>query len=507
MTRQAILSIDAGTTGTRAAYVLADSSIHAMEYRRLGVDARGGGVVEQDASRILDSTLDACRAVIAHAADDGVQLVALALAAQRATGILWDTVTGHPLAPAVVWQDSRNASLLGQLGSTWDPLLIERVGRRSGVHSVYLWAAQKLRDAPDVRRAHAERRLAFGTVDSWLQWHLVGGRSGERAVVSATHATAAGAYRLEDHVYELEWIEATGLPAELLPEIREDADDFGCTDPGLLGVALPIRAAVGDQPAGVIGLGCRSRAVAACIHGTGSFADLMLGDELPVNPGRYQGTQMVVAQRSHGRSTFAAETYTPTTGAALDWACDTAGLFESPKAVSQLASTVRSSRGAAFVPALTGVRTPVMEPAARASFTGLSLSTTRAEIALAVLEGIAHSVTASARANESAAGLRASEIIVGGGLAASDPLVQLQADLHGIPVRRLRDTQSASIRGAAFLAGADGLLWSSMDAAVATLSTDRVCEPSISADEREARNDQWSTRVHQELAHAGRDAG
>lgn len=498
MLSRAILSIDAGTTGTRAAFVLEDGGIRSLEYRPLAVEARGDSIVEQDAQLILDRTLDACRAVLGRAGDEEVEPVAVALAAQRATGILWDTSTGQALVPAVVWQDTRHAATLRRLGDEWDRMLSARVGRRSGVHSVYLWAAGKLREVPEVARARAENRLAFGTIDSWLHWHLTGGSG--LPVVSATHATASGGYRLAAHDYERDWIEALGFPVELLPELRQDADDFGHTDAGVLGVVLPIRAVVGDQPAGVVGLGCLTQGLAACIHGTGSFVDLLLGDEQPQNPGLLPGTLTVIARRTGDVSRFAVETYTPATGSALGWACGPLGLFESAKAVSELAATVRSAGGVAFLPALTGLRTPVMEPAARGSLSGLSLSTTRAELAYAVLEGIAHSVVSSAEANETVAGVRTTEVVVGGGLAASDPLVQQQADLLGVSVRRMKDTHAASLRGAAFLAGSGGMLWPSLEAAAATLTTDRMFEPGLSDDERLERRRKWSLMIERELA-------
>jgi glycerol kinase len=141
-----------------------------------------------------------------------------------------------------------------------------------------------------------------------------------------------------------------------------------------------------------------------------------------------------------------------------------------------------------------------MEPAARGSLSGLSLSTTRAELAYAVLEGIAHSVVSSAEANETVAGVRTTEVVVGGGLAASDPLVQRQADLLGVSVRRMKDTHAASLRGAAFLAGSGGMLWPSPEAAAATLKTDRMFEPGLSDDERLERRRKWSLMIERELA-------
>ncbi|MCD2440723.1 glycerol kinase [Agromyces sp. SYSU K20354] len=496
MTTPAILAIDEGTTGTRAAWVTADALVHALEYRPLRVSTPVAGVVEQDANAILEKTIDACRAVISRAAGEGVTLVGLGIATQRATTVLWDTVTGRALVPAMVWQDSRYADELAALGPEWNERLIRAVGRPTGVRSPYLWAAHHLRETPEVVAAHRAGRLGFGTIETWLLWSLSRDRT---YAATSTNATSAGGYVLARHEYEHEWIEALGFPAELLPGLFQDADDFGVTDASVLGIEVPILAAAGDQHAGTVGLGCLRKGQAMCVHGTGSFVDLVIGNEAPANPGLYEGALTLTAWRRHGTSVFAIETFTATTGSALDWVCNTLGWFESSKRISELAATVSSAKGVMFVPALTGLRMPVMEPRAKASLTGFSMSTTLPEIAYAVLEGIAHSVASSAEADEQVAGTPITEIVVGGGMSASDPLIQMQADLVGVPMRRLPASEGASLRGAAFLAGADGLLWDSLEEAVGSLGEGDVFEPVISDETRAERRAAWNDRIDNEL--------
>lgn len=497
MTIPAILSIDEGTTGTRAAWVTADGLVHALEYRPLRVQTPVAGVVEQDANAILEKTLDACRAVIARAAGNGVTLVGLAIATQRATTVLWDTVTGRAIVPAMVWQDSRYAEELAALSAEWSEHLIAAVGRPTGVRSPYLWAAHHLRETPEVAEAHRAGRLGFGTIETWLLWSL--SRDHIYAATS-TNATSAGAYVLAAHDYDYEWISALGFPIELLPELRQDADDFGVTNAELLGIEIPILAAAGDQHAGTIGLGCLRKGQAMCVHGTGSFVDLVIGPDAPANPGLYDGALTLVGWRRHNRSVFTIETFTATTGSALDWVCGTLGWFESSKKISELAATVPNANGVMFVPALTGLRMPVMEPRAKASLSGFSMSTTLPEIAYAVLEGIAHSVSSSAEADEQVAGTAITEIVVGGGMSASDPLIQMQADLVGVPMRRLPASEGASLRGAAFLAGSDGLLWNSLEEAAASVGSGDIFEPRISADERLERRSAWNARIAADLS-------
>ncbi|MCG1041131.1 glycerol kinase [Mycetohabitans sp. B8] len=505
--RNAVLAIDEGTSGTRAALVDAHGHVSFLEYLPLRVDSPQPGVVEQDANAILDKTVAVCRATLAQAAQQGVRVVAAAIATQRATAVLWDTHTGRALVPAMVWQDTRHAAELDRLAATWDRRLMAGVGRPAGVRSPYLWAAHQLRTVPAVADAFHARRLAFGTIDTWLLWHL----STERACVTTpTNATSASAYLLGEHRYFDAWVDALGFPRELLPALREDADAFGRTRPELLGIDVPILACAGDQLAGAVGLGCLDRGQSMCVHGTGSFVDLLTGPALPcttlMDEHEHQpsyGTTLAMTARRHGGvSHYSLENFVATTGSALNWVCDTLRWFDHSAQISALASTVSSARGVLFVPALTGLRVPQMEPCARASLSGISIATTREEVAFALLEGIGHSVTSCMEANQAVARIDVHELVVGGGLSGSDVLLQIQADLSGLPVRRIRESDRASLRGAAFLAGASGLLWDSLDAARATLVTDAVFEPSPDIGLRQQRRARWHARIQSELAHA-----
>lgn len=492
----AILSIDEGTTGTRAAWVTQDGGVHGLEYRPLSVHSPRPGVVEQDANEILQKTIEAVHAVLASAEVAGVEVKALAIATQRATAVLWDTATGAALVPAMVWQDNRFAKELAELGPDWDERLLATVGRPTGVRSPYLWAAHHLRETAEVKAAYKQERLGFGTIETWLLWNL----TAERAyVATSTNATSAGAYVLATHEYETHWITALGCPLDLLPELRQDTDFFGHTDEKLLGISVPVLAAMGDQHASTVGLGCLEAGQAMCGHGTGSFVDMLTGPTPPLKPGVYDGTLTMVGWRRHHETVYAVETFTPTTGSALDWVCNTLGWFESSRKISELAATVQSSNGVLFVPSLTGIRTPVVEPGLRASLTGLSMANTRAEVAYAVLEGIAHSVASSIEANAESAGMAVTEIVVGGGLSGSDALIQMQADLTGIPMRRLPGTEFATLRGVAFMAGSDGILWDSLQDAVAALGPGDVFESRISEPERLARRSDWKRRIASDL--------
>ena len=262
-----ILAIDEGTSGTRAAVVAQNSQVHCLEYQPLQVSSLRHGVVEQDADEVLQATIEVCRKAIANAQCNKMRIVALAIATQRSTAVLWDAQTGKALTPAMVWQDARFTDELAQLAPEWDAKLLPRIGRPVGIRSPYLWASRHLANTPAVAKAYQAGTLVFGTVDSWLLWHLA---QEKKSVTTPTNATSAGAYCLKEHHYHLPWLQTLGFPASLLPELHDDADDFGTTHEDILGISVPILACAGDQFAGAIGLGCTERGQAFCMHGTGS---------------------------------------------------------------------------------------------------------------------------------------------------------------------------------------------------------------------------------------------
>jgi len=499
----AILSLDVGTSGTRAGLVAADGTVSRVNHMPLAIASPRHSVVEQDADLLLQRTLAASRQTIGQARSDGVEIVAMALATQRATAVLWDSRTGKALVPAMLWQDARHARQLKSLARDWDDRLLAATGRPAGVRSPYFWAARHIAETPCVASAWKAGRLLFGTVDTWLLWHLSEARP---HVTTPTNAASAGAYRLDDHRYLHDWLEAQSFAPELLPELREDADDFGRTHREVLGLDVSILASCGDQSGALVGLGCHEPGQAMCIHGTGSFVWLMTGDRAPAKVGGPEATFTVIGWRGDGRSRFAVETYAAATGSALDRLCSELRWFKDAREIGDLAATVASAEGLLFLPALTGLRQPRMEPDARASLTGLSLAHGRAHLAHAVLEGIAHAAADCVEANEAATGLHLREIIAGGGLSTSDALLAIQADLSGVPVRRAADSANATMRGAAFLAGSRGLLWSSLSEARTTLPDGDVFTPGTGADERRARRGRWAAAVNQEFQRASAGA-
>ncbi|TDD56074.1 FGGY family carbohydrate kinase [Saccharopolyspora elongata] len=494
--QRGVLSIDEGSTGTRAAVVTADGSSGPSFYRPIAVVHPDPLRVEQDAGELWRHTLEVARQAVAWAADSSVEIVGVALCTQRATAVLWDRVTGQPLAPAVVWQDRRYAAELEALAQQWDPVLLPRTGRPVGSRSPFLWAARQIAENPEARAAADAGRLLFGSIDTWLSWNLNGGTV---HAVSASNAAALGGYLLREHAWDPGWLAAVGYPQELAPPLSDDDGDFGHTDPEVLGIRVPIAAAMGDQHASLIALGALEPGQGMCMHGTGTFVGALTGDEPADAANAVDGVLALVGWRSGGRSRFSLEAYTSTTGSALRWLVEDLQLFDSAERISELAATHPRDRDTWFVPTLAGLRTPLAVPGARACLTGLSLATTRAAIARAVLEGIAHSVCDTADGLRSTMDEPLTRLRVGGGLAASDALMQSQADLSGIPIERVADSATASLRGVAYLAGVRLGLWGSLDEVVGARPVGRTFEPATTEHERQELRAEWQRELRKSL--------
>ncbi|WP_433206127.1 FGGY family carbohydrate kinase [Nocardia sp. CA-107356] len=490
--RRGVLSIDEGTTGTRAAIVLDDGDTAGPAYLPISVKSPDHLRVEQDATEIWVNTVRVCRAALDWAASHRVEVTGVSISTQRATVLLWDTVTGSPLSQAVVWQDRRYASRLREWEPEWDAHLVEHTGRPVGSRAPLLWAAEEITRNEAVGRAHDKGRLAFGSVDTWLVWKLTGGA---RHVMSATNAVAVGAYDLRTGDWHKPWMEFLGCPRDVLPRIVDEDGDFGVTDPLVLGVPLPILSVMGDQHAAMIALGAHRPGQATCVHGTGTFLDSVAGDRPPTHRSQVPGVLTLVGWRSRSASVFSVEGYAATTGSVMRWLCEEIGLFESPSRLAELAREHTGPTRVRFLPALAGLRTPHWSPEATGILTGLSLSTTRAELARGILEGFAHSVCDLLEGVEKAMGQPVTDLFCGGGLATSDVLMSSQADLAGRPVQRARGHETASLRGTAYLGGVRVGLWPSVEAAVAGLPAGPVFEPALSDAERQDARAAWRDLV------------
>ncbi|MCB9990845.1 MAG: glycerol kinase GlpK [Rhodospirillales bacterium] len=457
MTKPTILAIDQGTTSSRAILFSAAGEIIAVRQKELTLHYPQKGWVEQDANDIWNDTLWACRGVIEDAPEQAASIAAIGITNQRETVILWDRETGKPVYNAIVWQDRRTADECQKLKADGhEPMIAER----SGLLADPYFSASKLKwllDTVDGLRAKAESgTLAFGTVDSWLLWNLTGG------TVHATDATNAARTMLFN-IRTQQWDEGLlalfNIPHAILPDVKDNAADFGHTAPDLLGRKIPIGGMAGDQQAATIGQACFEENMVKSTYGTGCFALMNTGKQCRTSKNRLLSTP---AYRLNGETTYAIEGSIFVAGAAVQWLRDGLGLFDDAADSEQMATSVADNNGVYFVPAFTGLGAPYWNPYARATISGLTRESTAAHIVRAALEAQAYQTLDLMEAMHGDTGHDPAVIRADGGLVANQFVCRFLADMLDKPVEIPAITETTAL-GAAYLAGLQSGVYSGLD--------------------------------------------
>ncbi len=487
-----LLSIDQGTTSSRASLYAASGAALASASRSLTQHYPNPGWVEHDPQEIWEGQLACISEVMAKAGVEPSQVAGIGITNQRETTVIWERATGRPLHRAVVWQDRRTAELTESLkGQGLESMVRERTGLLLDPY----FSATKLSwllDRVDGLRLRAERgEVCFGTVDSWLIFKLSDGKSHLTDISNASRTMLFNINTLE---WDEELLRLFRIPRALLPEVRGSAAGFGHASAQVVGAEIPIAGVAGDQQAALFGQGCFAPGMAKATFGTGAFVVMNSG----ARPGLSDGALCTIAWQLPGEPVqYALEGSIFIAGAAVQWLQEGLGLIGSAKEVEALAATVPDSAGVYFVPALSGLGTPYWDPYARGVIAGLTRGSIKAHLARAALEAIAFQTLDAIRAMEKASGIPLKELRVDGGAAANNLLLQIQADLLGVPVLRPRCTESTSL-GAAFLAGIGaGVLDTS--AIEAQWALDRRFEPEMERQRREELHRGWQKCVRLSL--------
>ncbi|MDQ5821460.1 MAG: glycerol kinase GlpK [Actinomycetota bacterium] len=423
-----ILAIDQGTTGTTCLVVDEELNVLGRGYRELRQSFPRPGWVEHDPEEIWASVSDSAGLALAAAGVAAADLDAIGIANQRETVVLWERASGRPVAPAIVWQDRRTAERCRELDA-------DLIRERTGLVPDPYFSATKLEW---LLREHGldQRALAFGTVDAWLLWKLTGGTV---HATDRTNASRTMLARLDDVDWDDDLLALFGIDRELLPVIVPSVGELA--EATFLGATLPVRGIAGDQQAALYGQGCHLPGEAKATYGTGSFVLVHGGDDpLP----RPEGLLTTAAADG-----YAVEGAILTSGAAVQWLRDGLGVIETAAETEALARSVHSTGGVVFVPALAGLGSPWWNADARALVAGITQGTTRAHLARAVLEAIAHQVADVADVlPEPLTFLR-----VDGGATANGFLMQFQADLLQVPVEVAAEPETTALGAAALAAG------------------------------------------------------
>jgi glycerol kinase len=483
-----ILAIDQGTTSTRAMLFDAEGKPCAQAQRELGQHYPQPGWVEHDADEIWQATLDTCRAVLAELKLQPRQVAAIGVTNQRETTVLWERKTGRPIARAIVWQDRRTAQRCAELRAEGHD---EAIAARTGLVIDPYFSATKiawlLDNVAGARQAAERGELAFGTIDCFLLWRLT------RGAVHATDATNAARTLVFD-IHRQDWDDALlklfRVPRALLPEVRDNAADFGGSAADLFGAPIAVAGMAGDQQAATIGQACFSPGMIKSTYGTGCFAVLNTGADALASKHRLLST---VAYRIGGKTTYAIEGSIFVAGAAVQWLRDGLKIIARADETDALARAADPARRVYVVPAFTGLGAPYWDADARGAIFGLTRDVGRAELVRATLEAACYQTRDLIEAMR-ADGAEPQSLRVDGGMVVNDWFAQCLADTLGMPVERPRFIET-TVLGAAALAGLGCGLYPSLEALAGRWQRDRLFEPKLDAAERDAAYAGWRDAV------------
>ncbi len=501
MPRRLILALDQGTTSSRAIVLGEDGRAVASAQHEFPQGYPSPGHVTHDPEAIWETQLRAAREALEEASLSGGEVVAIGVANQRETVVVWERASGRAVADAIVWQSRITAPACERLRAAgYEALFRERTGLPLDAYFSGPKIAHILDAAPGLRERAERGELAAGTIDSFLIWRLTGGRLHATDVSNASRTLLFDIRRL---TWDEELCRLVGVPPALLPEVRSTSEVYAEADPGLFGAAIPIAAAAGDQQAALFGQACLGRGQAKNMYGTGAFLLVNTG-EAPVASGH--GMLTTVAWRlGAAPATYALEGSVFIAGAAVQWLRDGLRAIARSADVEDLARSVPDTGGVYLVPAFVGLGAPHWDPDARGLLIGLTRGTGLPEVARAPLESIAYQVHDVLEAIEADAHRGAGVLRVDGGAAANDLLLQLQADLLDVPVERPVVTETTAL-GAAFLAGIAVGVWRRAEDVEAAWALDRRFEPSMDASGRERLLRGWHRAVERSLRWAGDEA-
>jgi glycerol kinase len=482
-----ILALDQGTTSSRSILFDTNGCIVAKAQQEFPQYFPQSGWVEHDALELWTSQAQTISQVLTKADVSVKDLAAVGISNQRETTVLWERSSGRPIAPAIVWQDRRTAQLCAELAVQG---LGHEITQRTGLlldpyfsGTKLLWLLDHI---PHARQRAERGELAFGTIDSWLIWQLT---NGKYHITDASNASRTLLFNIHKNYWDPYLLQALRIPASCLPEVVSSS--LAIPIPvSINGIDIPLGGIAGDQHAALFGQACFNKGMAKNTYGTGCFLLLNTGEQPQASKHGLLTTLGWRDQASH----YALEGSVFAAGAVVQWLRDGLGIIKKASDIESLATRVPDTGGVYFVPAFTGLGCPHWQPHARGTITGLSRGTTAAHLARAALEAIAFQTAEVLQAMQKDTGHRLHELRVDGGAAASDFLLQFQADLLSVPVVRAKVLETSGL-GAAYLAGLSVGLWSDKTQLANLWQMERRFIPQMPRTIVDTRLQEWSAAI------------
>ena len=483
-----ILSIDQGTTSSRAILFEKDGTSAFTSQREFRQIFPQPGWVEHDPQEIWDTTLTVCREAVAAAGQQSAEIAAAGITNQRETTLVWNRTTGEPLYNAIVWQDRRTAEFCDTLKSSgYEPTFAARTGLLLDPY----FSGTKIRwilDNVDGARDLAERgELAFGTMDTYLLWRF---SNGKVHATDATNASRTLIYNIHKNEWDEELLRILEIPASMLPQVHDSSHNFGQIEKEHLGKTLTIGGIAGDQQAATFGQNCLEPGTIKSTYGTGCFVLLNTGSEALASSSKLLTT---IAYRLNGETTYATEGSIFVAGAAVQWLRDGLKVIDSAQQTEDMSSALADNAGVYLVPAFTGLGAPHWNPDARGALFGLTRDTGVAQLVRATLESVAYQ-TGDLFAAMASDGVTPTRVRVDGGMVANNWLCQFLANVLNIPVQRPVQTETTAL-GAAYLAGLQAGVYRDVDDLKSNWQLDREFTPTLGANERDQLLAAWRNAV------------
>ena len=483
-----ILAIDQGTTSSRAILFTKQGKVHATAQEEFEQHFPQDGWVEHNPNDIWQTVLNTCRKVLADNNVQAKEIATIGITNQRETTIVWDRNTGEPLYNAIVWQDRRTADYCQSMQS---PDIEELINSKTGLLLDPYFSATKIRwilENVDGAKEKAENgELAFGTVDSFLLWHLTGGSEHR---TDATNASRTMIFNIHDQDWDQELLELFDIPASMLPEVMDSSDEFGYTDRSLFGCEIAVLAMAGDQQAALFGQACFDEGMAKSTYGTGCFLMLNTGDKALKSKNKLLTT---VAYRLNGKPTYAIEGSIFMAGATIQWIRDGLQLINSASETESIAEKMPLDHGVFLVPAFTGLGAPYWDPNARGAILGLTRDSGINEIVTAGLQSVCYQTKDLQKAMEND-GLRPTLIRVDGGMVTNNWLLSFLANILGATVDRPEIIETTAL-GVAYLAGLKAGIYSSTDELAEMWHCDKRFTAQIDNKQRNSLYEKWLDAV------------
>jgi glycerol kinase len=483
-----ILSIDQGTTSSRAILFTEQGKVFAVAQSEFEQHFPQDGWVEHNPNDILQTVLDVCKRVLSENNVSIKQVVAIGITNQRETTLVWDKQTGQTLYNAIVWQDRRTAEYCE---SIYSEEISELINNKTGLLLDPYFSATKIKwilDNVEGARSKADKgELAFGTVDSFLLWHLTDGKAHR---TDATNASRTMIFNIHTQEWDTELLQLFDIPESMLPEVMDSSCEFGVCAEDHFGAPVPILGVAGDQQAALFGQACFEEGMAKSTYGTGCFLMLNTGDKPLKSKNRLLTT---VAYRLNGKPTYAIEGSIFMAGATIQWIRDGLKLISSASETESIAANMPVDHGVILVPAFTGLGAPYWDPKARGAILGLTRDSGINEIVTAALQSVCYQTKDLQKAMESD-GLRPSVLRVDGGMVSNNWVLTFLSNILGARVDRPEIIETTAL-GVAYLAGLQAGIFSSTQQLSEMWHCDREFEPTMSEGQRNTLYDQWLAAI------------